>query len=359
MKKLRLGHIGWLSRDEGPECTTVAWCDINAEKMKSAAVKNRDIAMYTDYREMLKHPGLDAVIISTPNFVHAEQAIAFLESGRHVFLEKPMGISKAETDAILKAAVKSGKTLAIDFEMRVAPFVRRVKELIDSGSYGDLRGIEFVHHRGCWLEEGNGLWRVRPEKSGGMYFMEPVHEVDIFRYFAGEVKSVLSVATPTVLPQYGFEDNVCSHFFFESGVLGTILTSHTHSAWTDKPEQWLNLGHDMNMIFTLTKGSIGVDALRVKILVNRFEEYPKGTRGRRVVFDRVEDYSAGGWHEFHHDINAMRREFISRMAHGRPPVQDALDAWKTHQVCLAAEASLKRDGARIKVNYRLPAGVKV
>jgi predicted dehydrogenase len=355
MKQLNIGHIGWLARDEGPDCKTVAWCDINEKKLENAKSKHPDITMYTDYREMVKHPGLDAVVISTPNFVHAEQSIAFLEAGKHVFLEKPMGINKQETDAILRAAQASGKHLVIDFEMRMSPFADRVKELIDSGDYGELRHIEFIHHRGSWLEQGNGIWRTRPDKSGGMYFMEPIHEVDIFRFFGGEIAAAQSTAAPAVLPQYRFEDNVCSHFFFESGALGTILTSHTYSAFAKDPASWEALGHDMQMIFTLTGGAIGVDFWKARLIINEFEEFPKGTGAIRVVPGREETHCAGNMHAFAHDITAMRKEFIRRAAAGEAPVQDALDAWKTHQVCLAAEQSLQEDCRRIDVDYTKPA----
>lgn len=358
MKKLKVGHIGWLSRDEGPDCETVAWCDINEAKIEALARQYPDIAMFTDYRKMLRHPGLDLVCISTPNFVHAEQAIAFLKAGKHVFLEKPMGIDGGECDRILAAQRKSGKQVCVDFELRTSPFAARMKSLLDSGDYGELKRIEFIHHRGCWLEEGNGIWRTRPEKSGGYFFMEPIHSVDIIRYLAGEIVSVQSTTGPNVLPQYRFEDNVCSHFFFANGVLGTFLSSHTLSAYTREDSRWALLGHDMNMIFTLTRGVIAVDFLKPRILINRIVEYPKGSGGYRVEFDRAEDLSPGGWFMFCHDIERMRREFIRRVACGEPPVQDVLDAWKSHKVCLAAEQSLKEDFRRVKVDYTLPKGVK-
>jgi len=91
MKKQNVGHIGWLEYDEGSECKTVAFCDTNKQKLDALKQKYPDVAIYTDYRKMLKHHGLDAVVISTPNFLHAEQSIAFLEAGKHVMLEKTYG----------------------------------------------------------------------------------------------------------------------------------------------------------------------------------------------------------------------------------------------------------------------------
>jgi len=359
-----VANIGWFADDDMPECRTVAFCDANRAKLDRLAAEHPGMAMYADYRELLRHPGLDAVVISTPNSVHAEQAVAALEAGKHVMLEKPMGVTRDECDRILRAQRRSGRMLTIDFEMRVSPFARRIRGLLDGGEYGTLRRIEFCHYRGCWLESGNGIWRTRPEQSGGLFFMEPIHEVDIFRFFAGEVKEVQATAGPNVLPQYRYEDNVCAHLFFESGALGTIATSHTHSAvpadpggWEDTAAYHARMGHHMSMIFTLTGGSIGVYMIANTLAVHRFEEWPRGSGGFRVVQDRLEHVGSGnrmGW--FFHDIDAMRREFIRRCAHGLPPVQDPLDAWRSHAVCLAIEQSVREDFRRVQVDAPPPAG---
>ena len=358
-----MGHIGWLARDEGEDCTTVAWCDINEERVKSAAEKHPEVATYTDYREMVKHPGLDAVAISTPNMVHAEQCIAFLEAGKDVFLEKPMGVDKGECDRILEAVIRTGRKLTVDFEMRVSPFAERVMQTIESAQFGSLRRMEFIHHRGCWLEEGSGLWRVRPEQSGGHFFMEPIHEVDIMRLFAGEVKAVQTISGPNVLPQYNFPDNLCCHLFFESGVQAVLLASHTLSAWMpwkeqDKAQKLQDTGHDMNMILTFERASIEVDFIRARLIINPIEVYPEGTVGKRVMHDHAEEFGAGDFHAFAHDITKMRKTFIRRLAEGQPMVQDPVDIWKTHMVCLAAEKSACEEGQRIEIDYTLPEGCR-
>ena len=327
--------------------------------MKASAEKHPDIAMYTDYREMIKHPGLDLVVISTPNWLHTDMACEFLEAGIHVFVEKPMGITREEMDRLLVTQRKTGKSLCVDFEMRVAPSTTRIKAILDSGEIGELRRMELVHHRGGWTEESNGIWRTRTAQSGGHFLMEPIHSVDIFRFYAGEVLAVQSTSGPNVLKNYrDFPDNLFTHLFFENGVLGTMHTTHTLSAVTKDSDKWTQLGHDMYKVFTCTKGTLLVDYLNPRILINRYEDYPAGAEGTRVVFDRCEDYSAGdNYHSFFHDIALMRRTFISRCARGEPPVQDALDAWKTHLVCLAAEESANTDYRRIEMDYTTPEGV--
>jgi predicted dehydrogenase len=361
MKRINAGYAGWFSDDNTDYCKAVAFCDINKEKLHTLSQQYPHIKMYENFHEFLKHPGLDAVIISTPNFLHAEQAIAAMEAGKDVFLEKPMGINREECDRILAAQKRTGKRFTVDFEMRVSTFPQRIKLLIRSGEYGELKRMEFFHHRGCWLEQGNGIWRTRPEKSGGLFFMETIHEVDIFRFFAGDVESVISVAGANVLPQYHFEDNAAAHLFFSNGISGSILTSHTHSAIPLNAQHWQNtaeyhnkMGHDMSFIFTLTKGSIGANMLTGEIMINRFEEYPRGSGGYRVIQDRIENIIGGnGMDEVCHDINKMRHEFLRRSSTDEPPVQDPIDIWKSHLACLAVEESIKLKGERVKLNYNL------
>ncbi len=349
MKKLRIGHIGWLANDQTDFAETVAWCDVNPERMRKASEKNPQISTYTDYRDLLRHPGLDVVVIATPNWLHSDMACDFLEAGVHVFLEKPMGINRAELDRLLAVARRSKARIAVDFEMRISPFAEKMKSLIRSGDLGELRRMELVHHRGGWLEEGNGLWRTRPEQSGGLFLMEPIHAIDFFRMLAGEIAALQTISGPNVLGNYGFPDNACSHLFFESGVTATLLTSHTLSAQTSDPKEWIERGHEMRWIFTCSRGTFSVDLLRKKILVNRYEEYPPGTAGTRVVFDSVWEFPGEG-DSFHHDIAAMRLDFIRRCSEGEPPLQEIGDAWRTHLVCLAAEESAAT-GQRITLDY--------
>jgi len=358
---LRVGQIGWLGTEEGPGYKTVAWCDIHAAKLEEQVRRHPGIATYADYREMLQKAKLDIVMIASPNYCHAEQATAFLDAGVHVFLEKPMGVTVAECDRILAAWKRSGRNLGIDFEVRVSPFARRVQALMGSGEYGHLRRIEYLHHQGAWLAGGSQSWRLRPETTGGLLPECPIHYIDIFRLLAGEVVSVQSVSGPNVLPQYGIPDNICSHFFFENGVLATMLNTHTHSAFGRLGDPWQNtadymqpLGHDMSMIVTLTGGSIAVDFLRPAITIHRFEEWPSGSGGVRVVQERVEAFTAMGMMAFFHDCSRPRNEFLRRCVEGLPPIQDPVDAWRTHRVTFAAEQSARENGRKIRVDYTLP-----
>ena len=349
-RKLKVGYIGWLFHDDTPFAQAHSVCDLNAEKVGKYVEKWPGTKGFADYREMAADPGLDAVVISTPNWLHCEMAEAFLKAGKHVFCEKPMGINRAEMDRMLRAQRASGKQLAIDFEMRVSAACLRFQEIVRSGEIGEVRGIEFIHHRGGWVAEGNGLWRVDPRKSGGLYFMEVCHALDFFRFVLGEITHVQSFKMPNAFPHYApdMPDNITSHFFFKNGAAGTILTSHALSVQHAKEEEYPAKGHDMNFVAYGTKGAMRLDAIHSEILITRLEEYPKGTNGRIVEFGRTEKISTPN---ACHDINANRLAFLRACAEGRPHHQDAHDAWKTHAVCLAAEQSALNGSPKLAVNY--------
>lgn len=349
-RKLKVGYIGWLFHDETPFCVPYAVCDVNAPKLQDHVKKHPGVKVFTDYRALAADSEVDAVIISTPNWLHCEMTEAFLGKGKHVFCEKPMGVNRAEMNRMLRAQRKSGKQLAIDFEMRASEGCQRIKKIVDSGELGAMKGIEFVHHRGGWLAEGNNIWRTDPARSGGLYFMEPCHEVDFFRYLMGEITHVQSFKMPNVLPQYpaNMPDNVCSHLFFESGAMGLISTNHSLSVHTAKLEEYNDQGHDMFFVLTGDRGGLRMDCINDKILVVKYAEYPKGSHGRRVEFDRSERVDGG---KSFHDIDANRLAFLRSCAEGRPHLQDAYSAWRTHAVCLAAEHSALNGFQKIAVDY--------
>jgi len=358
MKQQRIGCVGWFVSADDEYGKTVAVCDIVQSKVDKYVAGHPGARGFTDYREMVDSGEIDLVIISTPNEVHREMAEYCLGRGIHVFLEKPMGVNREELDSILRAQQGSGRHLAIDFELRVSFFGRRIKELIDAGEIGRPVGVEFIHHRGAWQAQGNGVWRTDPARSGGLYFMEICHEIDVFRHWFGEVGAVQSFSIPNVLPQYrdNMPDNVCTHLWFDGGVEGVILASHTSSVFPSTPEQYADLGHDMYFVISGTAGAIRADCLSQKMLLCRYDEHhPDADRGLRVGLNRVEDYSGMASHTFHHDCTGNRQRFIRSMALGEPPHQDAADAWRTHVVCLAAEASAVEQSQRIELSFDGPA----
>jgi len=352
--QLRIGVIGGWAVADTEHGRLTALCDINPDVRKRTKERRPDVHVYEDYHDLAADDEVDLVYIATPNWVHAEQAVACLEGGKHVFAEKPMVVRRDEAAPLLEAEKKSGRTLTVDFEMRFSYALgRRIPEIIGSGEIGRLVGVNVDHYRGAWIEEGNGIWRTKPEKSGGLFFMEICHAVDYLRFLLGEVAEVQSVKMENVLSHYRIPDNVHTHLLFESGAVGSITSSHTRSANSRREyEDWEKAGHHDQLSVFGTEGALVFDVWKRRIMVMRHEEYPPGTGAKRVHLVRSEDYSNLSMHELSHDMSGYLQDFVRRMATGEPPVQSGEDAWRSHAVCLACEESALAHGfPRLAVDY--------
>jgi predicted dehydrogenase len=142
----------------------------------------------TDWRALAGDPDIDAAVIGTPNALHAEQAIAFLEAGRHVLVEKPMARTVAEADAMVAAARGSGARLMVAHCWRFHADVRALRARVAAGELGEVvktRGYG-VHAR--WGPSG---WFTDPELAGGGALLDMgVHAVDTARYLLGDPEPV-------------------------------------------------------------------------------------------------------------------------------------------------------------------------
>jgi predicted dehydrogenase len=135
-----------------PEARFVAACDVYAKNLEiftstvatryaemAGGDNNTAPATYTDYRRLLEHPGLDAVLIATPDHQHAQMCIDALERGLHVYCEKPLAHTVEEGRAIVSAVEKSGKVLQTGSMQRSMRSFQRAVEIIQSGKLGELK----------------------------------------------------------------------------------------------------------------------------------------------------------------------------------------------------------------------------
>lgn len=178
-----------------------------------------------DWGEVLRHPGVDAVSITAPNYLHHEMAVAAAESGKHFWVEKPVGRNSLETANILEAAGKAGVMTAVGFNYRHAPAVQRAYELVRSGTIGRV-----VHARGMFLNDYAAdpraalSWRFQRELSGyGVTGDLLSHVVDLLQYIIGDIAEVNSLMTTTITERPVVPMGVGDHFaVVEGGELGLV-----------------------------------------------------------------------------------------------------------------------------------------
>ena len=324
--------------EDNPHGRYVAGCDVNPAVCAEAHERHH-VPTFRDFREMLAQPGIDVVVIRTPNYVHFEPVMAALEAGKHVFSEKPMALTMDHCRGMTAAARQHRRLLQVNLELRSSVLPVRMKEIAESGELGALRRILFHHYQGAWDHDPDH-WRMSLEKSGGIFPEKLVHEVDVFRWLAGEIRAVQSFAAENVLPQSPFPDCLQSMFWFECGALGSMLHTQTRSAMNVPREDFSAYGHELRFDLIGTKGSLKSDLWAGAVEV--YHLCPGTQQGSRVPhFARREDYRGLGIHRLGHNTEAHFQEFLRRILAGEPELQPPEDVLKTMAVTLAAERSVR------------------
>jgi len=159
--------------------------------------------VYSDWREALDAERFaDAVVVATPDRLHLEPALAALERGYHLLLEKPMATSIADCEAIADAAEASESIVCVGHVLRYTDYTRKVKLLVDSGILGEVMAIQrlepvgFDHFAHSYVR---GNWR-REEEAAAALLTKCCHDLDWLRYVVG--RPVVSVASFGVLKHF-------------------------------------------------------------------------------------------------------------------------------------------------------------
>ena len=168
-------------------------------------------------------PELALVVVATPNHAHAEPAIAALEHGKAVFVEKPLAVELVDAQNMIASADASGSPLMVGHIMRMMPGVRRLADLLASGELGEVAAIETSRSR--WIDTDGAdpqWWKLDKSRTGGELTHE-IHELDLMCWLGGEVTAVSSIATA----DDGFRNTVVS---FAGGAIGQThhLDAFTH-----------------------------------------------------------------------------------------------------------------------------------
>lgn len=200
-------HLTGYSRMDNVEI--VAICDIIREKAEATAKKFGIPAVYENYEDVFEIPGLDAVDICTPNYLHSVIAVKALKHGLNVFCEKPDAINVKEAEKMKKAAEESGKVLMVMRNNRYMPVSSFTKKYIEDGKMGDIYAARcgWIRRRGI---PGKGGWFTTKAQSGGGPLIDlGVHMIDLTMWLMGNPKPV-SVSGCTYMK---FADNDVSDPF--------------------------------------------------------------------------------------------------------------------------------------------------
>ena len=185
MKQYNLGIIGagmygkilmrWFQQDGR---ANINWVNSASEATTKSAAEEFGVEQWTlNYREILADPAVDAVVIATPPYLHAEQLEASLTAGKHVLLEKPIAESRESLQRIVKAVESAPSLKVLEASCRHTRLTRKfkfIKDIVDSGKLGE---IYHIHHnslsRGTFIEYNpNGAWAMDKKLAGGGPFAD-------------------------------------------------------------------------------------------------------------------------------------------------------------------------------------------
>ena len=301
-----------------PSCELVGLCDIRQDLLDRCKVEDPSILVTNDFRQIAAMPNCDTVVAWTPNDTHRDIAVFCLQGGKHVFIEKPMGMTVEQGREIVAAEKASGKYVGVDLELRWGQQAKWLREIIDSGEIGSVVQVELDHHRGNWLSDSaGGIYRTKKTHSGLMR-MEGVHNLDFLRFLHGDIRKIHAFAHPNTLPHYEFPDSMTLMIEFENGVHGRFTSSHNKVGYIyGNDPKAMELGHAHNLVICGDEGMIRVDGWRHRIDIYHYTAHPVGTNSRRIDYNRSIDYSrlADPW-SLTHNIAGHRRDFMQRMSEG-------------------------------------------
>jgi predicted dehydrogenase len=196
-----------------PGCTVAAICDSNRERLQAASSRYPAAKLTTSYDALVNAPSIHSIVIAAPARIHFDCAMAALQRGKHVLVEKPITRSVDEATRLINEATRRNLVLLVDHTFLFSPAVRKLREMIAGGILGDIHHFHSVRaNLGVFRDDVNVFWDVA------------LHDITILRHILNE--------KPTALEAVGVrctEDGLASmghlKVFFDSGAIADITAS--------------------------------------------------------------------------------------------------------------------------------------
>jgi predicted dehydrogenase len=227
------GHRHWIKgRDDA---RLVAVCDATPVRREAARAENPDAAIYEEYSEFLADASVDLVIVTTPPSSHCDLAVRASEAGKHVFVDKPFAMTRAEAERMLAAARAAGKVIHCHQSRRYDGEYRAIRENVAAGRIGEI-----VHLRRVWPQHGMGwatwgiegfnpTWRVQRAYGGGMVYDYAPHLGDHVLHLIDRPLMGVSADARGVRFSQEVDDHFSCLLRFEGGATAYIEASNLMS----------------------------------------------------------------------------------------------------------------------------------
>jgi predicted dehydrogenase len=184
-----------------PAAKVAALCDSSRQTLEKAGQETGVSKLYTDFREAIAQPDVDAVIVATPNHLHAEMVRAAVAAGKHVLCEKPLALNFADARSMYHEAQQAGVRHMTAFTYRFVPAMRYMKFLIDRGDLGPVYHFRAQRFQD-WGERALGWRQVKQFAGSGEMADMLSHRIDYGHYLIGRIERLVADLR-TFVPQRG------------------------------------------------------------------------------------------------------------------------------------------------------------
>lgn len=228
MEKIGVGIVGagYMGRTHSfhysqlKDVELVAVADVNVEAARELAAQYEIPHVYQDYQELLECPGVDAVSICTPDAVHRGPSVGAAQAGKHILLEKPIATTIEDARAILDAVEQAGVVLTIGFVSRFLKTYSLAHKSLEEDKLGDIMSIAAKRI----IRASVGEYYAKRDTI--IDFLS-IHDIDLLRWFGGDVVSVYAEADAFVFPSEDKHDTAMALLRFANGAIG-----YFHGCWT-------------------------------------------------------------------------------------------------------------------------------
>lgn len=319
-----VAHAHAASWRKNPHARIVSVSDVDGERARRFAAEfELDCRVRDDYREVLDDGEVDVVDITGPSHVHAQQGIAAVQAGKHLLVEKPMGLTLAEIRALRDAVARAKVKSVTSFVLRWNPAVETIRSLVSGGAIGQLVYAEVDYwHR---IRPTHHAWDLhsRKQTGGSAMLLAGCHAVDALRWLTGDEVVELSAVGNNPRDLFEYPANAVAVLRFRNGIIGKT------SVLLD-----CELPYQFNMDLAGTEGTIRDNRLWSKRLL-------PGQTGWASVPTVLPDSGDVTHHPFDGEINHL----VQCILEDRESHCSVADAYLSHEVCLAIDRSLE-DGGR-------------
>jgi len=245
MKSVRLGIIGIgamgsvhaqsIMEGKVPRCELTAVCDPKPERMKRFS----SAEAFHSAEDLLLTSKTDAVLIATPHYSHTTIGIQALESGRHLLVEKPISVHKADAERLIAAHRSSDQVFAGMFNQRTDPYFQKLHALVKSGELGAIRRVSWTITNWFRTEAyyQSSDWRATWEgEGGGVLLNQCPHNLDLFQWIFGMPARVRAFCNFGRYHDIEVEDDVTAYLEYSDGMTAVFSASTGEAPGTNRLE---------------------------------------------------------------------------------------------------------------------------